>query len=833
MERGTRTGARGGRCAGGSGHRRWLFPVLLAAAFALPGGAAPLAAQMTDSLRAVVQERLERLERRLGDSTGLLPDSLEEDTEEPTEDSTLLALLQLPGYGVVEYSSDAATFLVDSRRLLLLAGEGEARLVRDGRELTADSAVVVDDRSGRMTTFGELARYRPENGNELEARHFIYDLDEQRGTAVDANTEMGAMMGNWRVSGTFPWVDESVSYGQRLQFTSCELDHPHYYFVANRAKHTPSGTLVARNVLVYFADVPVFWLPFLSQSTEQGRRSGLLPVRFSVNDIVRTSDSYSRRVSNIGYYWAINDYADAELGVDWWSGNYTAITGRLQYRWQRMFQDGRADFRQFWRDDGGSELAFNANYRWEISEREQMRMSAAYASSSSFVRQNSFDPREITQSIDSEGGYSRRFDWGRVSVNANRKHYLSDDRKELTLPSVNLSISTIDLFQAPLNRARFYNNATFSASGSLTRSVRDLAPQDLAVGDFSFSAADTEALSGGFSGSLAAGALSISQNVNFRRNITLGLPGDFFTPVATIAQAGIGSVGDLQRPAFFPRAALEESDYSADEVTWSTRINYQRTLVGSTTITPHLSLSGRSIRSDTSSVGSGLVAAPRRVAFGAQLKSDIYGFYADRRVRHKVSPTFDYAYTPETEPTEIQSAVFGPRGAQPRNEIVVGLNQTIEMRVGGEEEEDSAAAEEPRDPNAGPRRLPQSRKINVLSWRTSAVTYDFEQASELGHFTRGFADNLTVRNQLSSDLLRGFNVSVEHDLFDDSEVTATGGQRRLAPVMSSMNLSFSLNQPRGRVQLARFPAAGQGGGCGGSRGGRRRGRGGRTGWGRG
>ena len=244
-------------------------------------------------------------------------------------------------------------------------------------------------------------------------------------------------------------MGEDISYGRHLSFTSCPDSIPHYHFVADNAKLSGSGMLIARNVFLHFGDVPVFWLPFLAQSTEQGRRSGLLPVRFSVNDIVRTSDTYSRRVSNIGYYWAINDYTDAQVGLDWWSGNYTGITGALQYRWQRMFQTGRAEFRQFWRENGGSELAFNANYGWEISERTRMRMRASYASSSAFVRENSFDPREITQSIDSEGGFDRRFDWGQLSVSGNRRQFLSDDRVEMTLPTLSLSLSTKTLFRRP------------------------------------------------------------------------------------------------------------------------------------------------------------------------------------------------------------------------------------------------------------------------------------------------------------------------------------------------------------------------------------------------
>ena len=777
-------------------HPGLLFPGL-GLALALSGAQAPLAAQeMRDSLQNVVRERLERLTRRLGDTTGLAPvDSVDNNLGEvATSDSTLLELLALPGYDLVQYRGQAATFETASRLLTLYGAEGtQAVMNREGLELAADSALVFNETTGRLVTLGDTARYRPDQGDEVLTRRIIFDLNEDRGTASDVNTTMDAGLGEWIVRGDFPWVNADMSFGHDVMFTSCEEEEPHYHFVAREIKMTEGGTLVARNVLLYFADVGVMWLPFIAQSTEQGRRSGLLPIRFSVNDIVRTSGSYARRLSNVGYYWAINDYLDAQVSMDWWSGNYTAVTGRTQFRWLRQFMDSDINFRQFWRTAGASELAFDAGYNWEISERTKLRLSARYASSASFVRQNSFDPREVTQSIDSDGGFNRRFDFGTLSLSANRRQFLSDDRVEMTLPTANFSLSTITLFAAPPNRARFYNNATVSGSLRLARSIRDLpAPMITEEQPFSLSMADEQDWRGGASASLSAGNFSISQSLDFNRNTKLGIPGNFFDPTMPAQRAGIGSVGDLQRSIVYPHAAQDDIDFTAENVTWSTSINYQQTLVGSTTITPQISLSGRSIRSDTLTAGGGgLVSAPSRFSLGAQLKSDFYGFFLNRTLRHKVSPTFDYAYTPEATPSALQTAVFGGRAIQPKNEIRFGLTQTFEMRVGDEEADSAAAQTAAADPSGGPRRLPQAQKVTVLALRSSAVTYDFEQASELGHFTRGFADNLRVSHQISSDYLRGLTVSLEHLVFDDAGAGPQGA-RSFSPFISNLNLGFSM-----------------------------------------
>lgn len=49
-------------------------------------------------------------------------------------------------------------------------------------------------------------------------------------------------------------------------FTSCGAKPPHYHFLASRITVKPKKSMVARNVLFYLGDVPVFYLPFLYKS---------------------------------------------------------------------------------------------------------------------------------------------------------------------------------------------------------------------------------------------------------------------------------------------------------------------------------------------------------------------------------------------------------------------------------------------------------------------------------------------------------------------------------------------------------------------------------------
>jgi hypothetical protein len=432
-----------------------------------------------------------------------------------------------------------------------------------------------------------------------------------------------------------------------------------------------------------------------------------------------------------------------------------------------------------------------------MNERTDLRVSARYAESNDFVRENSFNPREVTQSIDSEGGVNRRFDWGALSLSANRRQYLSDDRTEWTLPSANLSLSPITLFRAAPAEASFWNNMTWSGSSSLRRNTVDRAimPADT----FSFAKASTARSSGFVRSNLSIGNLTLGQSVDLQQDETLGVP------------EALLLLGDSAAPADLITGAPAR-DITQSTLNWSSSVNYQQQLIGSTTLTPRLTVSGRMFRADTASLAQSFVSAPARVSFGAQLKTDIYGFYPGfgsfEAIRHKLSPSFDYQWSPESTPSDLQRQVFGSRALQPQNTLALTLNQTWEAKRAEPEPEpgsepeaqpvDSVALEaSPASPLSAPapgepRRIPQAQIVSLLALRTSVVRYDFVQADSAGSFLQGF-ETTRLSNQVSSDLLRGLAISMEHDLFDDE--IGEGGQiarRRFAPHLSQVNLSFSL-----------------------------------------
>jgi len=807
---------------------------------------APVAAQeplvpalqdpVADSAQERIRERLRRLARPVGaDSVLFEADSalLAEAAAgvrpqfRGGDDPVLSVLTAMPGYTLTRYEGEGADFGTADRVLVLRApAEGRARVNREGLEVQADSSIIFQESTGLMRTVG-MSTFTPPDNDPVDAVNMIYDLNQARGSALGARTEFNEGGTRWFMTGDMPWAATDSTFMSHARFTSCDLEVPHYHFEANEIKVVGGRILVARGVRLYFADVPVAWLPFLAQDLQRGRSSGLLTPRFSLNDIVRSSSGYRRRVSNLGFYWAMSDYTDARIAFDWFSDTFVSMNTGFQYAWNRQFLTGRVDVSRYWGADGSAQFAFDTNHDWEPDERTRLGISARYAQSD-FVRDYSFDPREVTQQITSNGGVNRRFDWGTLSVNGTRNQYLSDDRVEWTLPQANLSFTSRTLFRAPTTQARFYNNMTWSASTAFARSTVDR----MQVDTFSFARADTDQRNASASTSLGLGNLRLQPSVSLREARTLSVP-------EALLQLGPGEAPD---PADL-LASAPARDVGQATVTWRTSLNYQQRLIGSTTLTPDLSLSGDLFRADTSSLASNFVAAPSRVSLGATLRSDVYGFFPGvgpfDLIRHKVTPSITYAWTPEASPTELQRQVFGRAATRPRNVVAITFNQTFEGRrrpadpreatrerppAGGPGEAIRAAdeeglpagaaglAEDPgiegaegpgedltaaaaSDPGA-PRRIERPQVVTLLGLTTSVVRYDFVEADSSGFFLAGF-ETTQLSNQITSDYLRGLSISMQHELFTDSLMDGTLVERRFQPHLASVNLGFSLSSRSG------------------------------------
>ncbi|MGQ0813532.1 MAG: twin-arginine translocase subunit TatC [Gemmatimonadota bacterium] len=678
-------------------------------------------------------------------------------------DSITRELLQLRDFAATQYRGTAADFVADSQRLVLFGKPDEkAGVVRDGQIMTADSLLTFDEVTAVACGYGKPVLTGGASDAPVESRLLCYDTRQRIGMAAGARTQISEGA-NWFVTGDLYSRDRDI-YTHDANFTDCSLEIPHYHFAAKEVKIVNRDVMVARNVTLNFGDVPVFWLPFMMQSMKRGRRSGILMPEFSVNDIVRRNANYNRRIRDVGFYWAISENLGSQLSLDWFSGNYTALEGSFDYSFVNRFMQGGATLRRFWRTTGSREFTLAANHNWEPSERMGIRADLQYTSSTALIQQSSYDPRELRRDIRSNASISRRFGWGSVNTQLSRTQSLSDDRVDYTLPSIGVTFATLTLFPA-VGESKFYNNAVWTSNASVSRTGTQFADTDF----------DPTGLAASATSSFNMGRLSWAQGFtsNFAR--AQGTRGGDTTKIFVASQT----------------------------MRWNTSLGFQQRLIGTSTFTPSLSLGQDLIRNDTIA-GNPLVRGPVRMDLAAAVRADVFGFWPGigpiSRLRHRLSPSITYTYSPAATINPLDSlrvAIFGANGARERNSITIGMSQTIEGKYREDPTEgasaDSAAIDSTSTDPTKPRRLPQARKVTVLSLSTDAVVYDFVA----GRTGQGI-QTTTISNSLNSDLLRGLQLTITHDLF--KPVTAGDGttmgeqaDRDFAPHLSRVNASFSLS----------------------------------------
>lgn len=740
---------------------------------------------LTDSLRAVRDSlrarqdslALQNLEARRGELSG---------GDFPEKDElfeTLAAEAEEAGYQVIEYRGEVVRVGIPRERLVL---EGSAQLNRVGDVLVADTIRYLGDR--RFIEARRSIELLGADGSTATSDSVLYyDVAGLRGTLFEAESSFNDGGTDWRVFGNVIPVAQDTIFATHAAFTSCDLEEPHYTFRASELKMVTRDVLVAWPVVLYISRVPVFWLPFFAADIRQGRRSGIIPPRFGVNDIVQTSGQTSRNIADFGYYWAINDYLDARATVDWFSGNYTRLNGAFRYRFLKQFVRGSVAYSQSFSDQGNN-LRLRIGHDQELGLNTTFRAAVNYVSDTRIYQDQSVNPLEQTRTIDSDVGFNHRFPFGNLQLSADRQQFLDDRRTTTTLPRLTFSILPITLFGAPRATAGPFNNVTLDGS---TRFSRRAVRAD--------SADDQVTTAGGGNATIRVGQFNLASSAEVNDLET--------TPQDTLPQ-------DLP-------------SQTQTTVTWDSRASYQIDLMGSTTLSPTATFSGARFRSEDTE--GEFVSAPSRASFGARLTSDAYGFYPGfgpfSRLRHKVSPVFVYSYSPAVAVDSALAAVPGFPGSagNARNEISIGLNQTFEAKIRAPETPpdtvvadtlvggplptaDTAAVDVDLGALGGrppPTRPERDRIITLLGIRTSALVFDFERGPEEGGSAL-VSDRIT--NNLTSDLLRGLTINMTHDLFEGA-----GEDRRFDPFLTSLTASFSLSSGQGLGDVFGVGASGPGG----------------------
>jgi len=736
--------------------------------------------------------------RAPGDTVRAPGDSLRADStakvkvEWAEPDSVMSELLSREGFTATKYQGQRVELRAKDRTIKL---EGKAAVGRPDAVLIGDTVIYNDSldivtAAGRDTT--QVVLQDPTGAqDDIRARRIVYDINARRGKAFDVTTSVNSGQ-IWVVHGTTTAFSNDSSAAKRNAFyakdgwiTSCTDSTPHYHFAAKEMKVISKDVMVARPAVLYIGDVPVFWLPFVFQDLRSGRRSGIIPPRFGISDIVRGTSTYRRTVEDLGYYFALSDYYDAQVAVDWRSDagatpsdpGWVRWKGSMDYRWLDRFMSGGLDVSFLEQSDGLKNRTYSWSHDQQFSQRSRLTMNLNYVSSTTIQRRNTFNPYNALATIDSRLNYQQTVGAFQLGIGGSRKQYPGRDQVDQEFPSFNLA-------SKPIN---------FGKLVTWTPSVQLNSRQSLHIDQTgSFLYAYTPAASGIGVDSVQVDRSTRQTSASFDTPIKIG----GFTWTNSFRYSDNLNDFPFTKIVVNPRDSSKKQTITyardfATTVDWSTGINLPSLLQGTWKVTPSVSFENVDphpllYRSQFSN--GEFVRQTKRVRYGLSASPTFFGLFPGfgpvERFRHSIQPVVSYSYAGKSDVSDAYLEATnqtrqGYIGSLAQNIVSLTLATNIEAKM-------RAKSDTVRDE--------AKTRVKLLSLTFTPLDYDFQRAKETGG--SGFVSE-RFGYSVRSDLIPGLDFGVDYSLFKGSPRTSDTAQ--FNPFRESVRGSITLNRQSGLV----------------------------------
>jgi len=705
--------------------------------------------------------------------------------EWPDPDSTMAQLLQRTGYTTTRYQSKDAQLNSINHELKL---SGKAAVERVQTTLVADTIVYNDSlrvmRATAPMTDTIFLRDPSQGTADLLAQGRLeYDLRRHFGLVNRLSTSSAQNGQTWYIYGHAAAVKgdttgqgHSISYAEDASITSCDLPEPHYHFQSSEVKIISKSLLVARPAVLYVADIPVLWLPFIFQDMRSGRRSGIIPPRFGVTDIVRTSPDYVRSIDNLGYYFNINDYMDALLSYDWRSGTsnqegdfgYNKLNGEFRYRWLNRFVSGGIRASYWTYSNGDRTIGFNWQHAQQFSQSSSLNMNLNYTSNTTVYQQDALTVAQALAAISSQLALTKKLGPFNITAGGSRSQYAGRDLVNQDFPNFSVTAQPINIasWLAWTPTLQVDNNQAFNLdNNSIFRYFFD------STGKFDSSEvkANTRTTTANFSTPLRIGRFEL--NNTFRYNDQLNdLP-------TTVTQFDFNTGVETGSRTY--------ANFRKTQLDWDTQFSLPGILQGTWNVAPFVSLTNAdgsySYLVRTTLTNGDWVSQSKRIQTGISASPTFFAFFPGfgpfSRLRQSIQPRLSFAYAPAADVSDqfLQATGrtrSGYLGGLRQETLQFQLNQTLEAKL--HSKSDTA-------PDAGD-------KIRLLTINASPIDYDFVVAARTHRF--GVTSNSFSYN-LQSDLLPGFDFSSNYSLFQGDPLSDTA---QFKPFRTGLTATFTIGK---------------------------------------
>lgn len=354
----------------------------------------------------------------------------------------------------------------------------------------ANNMVIAESKKDSLGNPIEKAKFK-DGESEYLAKTIMYNFKTKKGKVIEARTQEGE---GYIHADTIKRNEYEEWYAKNGKYTTCDLDHPHFYISTKKLKLIPDKVIVSgpANLVVHDIPTPLF-APFGIFPIQKTRRSGI---------ILPTYGAEANRgffFRDGGYYFHVSEYFDMALtgsiytNGSWGLGNTMRYTKRYKFNGNLLLAYNRNktgdieaptfnilnDFRVTWSHNQdskarpGSRFSANANFGTATFDKNT---------------NNTNQSQVVRNTLNSNISYSKSWAGKPYNFGVNIRHdqNLVTRAVNLTLPDINFSITTVAPFQRKIPAAKkaWYETLTIGYTANIANRIEAIDSNFLTVSTF-------------------------------------------------------------------------------------------------------------------------------------------------------------------------------------------------------------------------------------------------------------------------------------------------------------------------------------------------------------
>lgn len=333
------------------------------------------------------------------------------------------------------------------------------------------------DSAGNIINKPELM----DESGTISGDSIFYNTKTKKGLIKFLRTEQG---GGFITTDVAKKDSNDVSYIKNGSYTTCNLEHPHFFIRMTKMKIIPNDKIVTGPAYLVIGDIPTpLAIPFGFFPNKKGRSSGIIIPAYG------QSPGLGYYLKDGGYYFGLNDHYDLALKADVYSRGSWGLKAlsnyNVRYKYSGNFALGYSTFKTSEKEFPDYSVRHDFNVRWSHRQDQKANPSVRFSSdvnilSSNYNKFNSNNTNDyLSNTFQSNIAWGKS--WKRANLSTNLRHSQNTitHKMDMSLPQVAYSVNRFNptkLFEKEgVIKSRWYDKigVSYTADFENRISIRD------------------------------------------------------------------------------------------------------------------------------------------------------------------------------------------------------------------------------------------------------------------------------------------------------------------------------------------------------------------------